>query len=85
MQKSAWIDCGRRILAGRQTGGPSILDPHAGSPAIDPPSLPGFEGDSRSFLFFGPPVNEMLIGRIDHDANGIAAIRWRPASSNGWG
>ena len=72
MQISAWIDRGSRILACRQTGGPSILDPYAGSPAIDPPSLPGFEGDGRSFLFFGPPVNEMSIGLIGGDANGIA-------------
>jgi len=67
MQKSLWMDQGRRILAGRQTGGPSILDPHAASPAIDPPALPGFGSDDQ-YLIFGPPVNETLIGLIGDDA-----------------
>jgi Tol biopolymer transport system component len=65
MQAAVWIDGGKRILVGRQSGGPSILDPHSGSPANDLPSLPGFEGAGRGFLFFGPPANGMLIGDID--------------------
>ena len=72
MQISEWIDRGRRIVACRSTGGPSILDPHAGSPAVDPPGLPGFEGEARRFLFFGPPANQMFIGLIGDAANGIA-------------
>ena len=71
MQSSMWIDSGKRILAGRQTGGPSIIDPHAGSPAIDPPSLPGFEGETRPFLLYGPPVNDMLLGYFDDGTNRI--------------
>jgi serine/threonine protein kinase len=71
MQLSTWIDSGKRILAGRQTGGPSIIDPHAGSPAIDPPSLPGFEGETRTILLYGPPVNDMLLGFFDDGTNRI--------------
>jgi Tol biopolymer transport system component len=71
MQLSTWIDHGERILAGRQTGGPSIIDPHAGLPVIDPPHLPGFEGETRTFLLDGPPVNDMLLGYVDDGGNRV--------------
>jgi serine/threonine protein kinase len=61
LQASVWADRGKRILAGRQAGGPSIIDPQVASPVIDPPSLPGFEGVSHTFLLFGPPVNDRVI------------------------
>jgi Tol biopolymer transport system component len=71
MQLSTWIDHGKRILAGRQTGGPSIIDTNAALPVIDSPSLPGFEGEPRTFLLYGPPVNDMLLGYVDDGANRV--------------
>lgn len=71
MQGSAWIDGGSRILASRQVGGPSILDPRAGSRVIDPPGLPGFAGERGNFIFLGPSVNGVLLGWDNENSNSI--------------
>jgi hypothetical protein len=78
MQGSSWIDRGTRILASRQVGGPSILDPRAGVPVIDPPSLPGFAGEQEDFIFLGRAVNEVLLGRASGGDNSI--VRYSVAS-----
>jgi Tol biopolymer transport system component len=78
MQGSSWIDRGNRILASRQVGGPSILDPRAGLPVIDPPNLPGFAGEHGNFIFLGPPVNDVLLGWVNENFNSI--VRYSLAS-----
>ncbi|HEY2018815.1 MAG TPA: protein kinase, partial [Bryobacteraceae bacterium] len=78
MQGSSWIDKGNRILASRQVGGPSILDPRAGVPVIDPPGLPGFAGEQGDFIFLGRAVNEVLLGRAQGGGNPI--VRYSVAS-----
>ena len=71
MQGSAWIDGGSRILASHQVGGPSILDPLAGSRPIDPPGLPGFANERGNFIFLGPEVNGALLGWAYEGFNSI--------------
>ncbi len=78
MQGSSWIDRGNRILASHQVGGPSILDPRASVPVVDPPSLPGFAGEQGDFIFLGQAVNEVLLGRAQEGDNPI--VRYSVAS-----
>ena len=71
MQGSAWIDGGHRILASRQVGAPSILEPHDNWRPIDPPGLPTFAGERGNFIFLGPPVNGVLLGWVYEGFNSI--------------
>jgi serine/threonine protein kinase len=62
MQAAIWIDGGKRILAANSKAGASIIDPHPGSPVVEPHILPGFGGIDKHVLFLTSPVNGMLLG-----------------------
>ena len=78
MQGCAWIDRGGRILASRQVGGPSILNPRMDLRLIDPPGLPGFASERGNFIFLAPPVNGVLLGWVDENFKSI--VRYSLAS-----
>src|SRR6185369_6534299 len=69
MQSSVWVEGGGRLLANRQAGGPSFLNPHPAAPTADPPNLPGFDRPGSLFYLFSPPSNGALIGHIEEATN----------------
>ncbi len=71
MQLSIWVDGGKRLLAARQSGGPSFLDPHPARPVVDPPGLPGFKGLDRVFLV-SALLNDTLLAYVEEDVTVIA-------------
>jgi serine/threonine protein kinase/Tol biopolymer transport system component len=77
IQGSSWIDRGTRILASRQVGGPSILDPRSGLRSFDPPGLPEFAGERGHFIFVAPAVNEVLVGWVNENFDSL--VRYSPA------
>jgi len=84
MQGSAWIDRGSRILASRQGGGPSLLDPAAGLRQTDPRGLPGFCRRTREFLLSRPLRQRGLarMGRWELDRSLFPGGRQTPAAGH---
>jgi serine/threonine protein kinase/Tol biopolymer transport system component len=62
MQGAIWLEGGKRLLAGRNAMGMTLLDPSAESPLTDAPSLPGFENFRGSINLYGSPLNGMVVG-----------------------
>jgi serine/threonine protein kinase/Tol biopolymer transport system component len=84
MQIPIWVDHGRRILASRQMGVPALLDPHPGSPAIDPPALPGFDRARGSIFFYDQLPDDTFIGTLTEDAPGIIGYSATSARLEQW-